>query len=498
MLRATPCEIARATGARLVCGPGEREVAGVTTDSRAVTPGCLFVAIKGERVDGNDFAAKAVEAGAGAVALTRDADEALRAAAEAAGAALVRADDAVDFLLALASWWRGRLDCAVVGITGSSGKSTTKEMTAAVLSTSFRTHATAGNLNSLIGAPLTVLSCPLDAEALVVEMGMNAAGEIERIARCARPHVGVVTNVGVAHIGLLGSRRAIAAAKAELVAELPASGPVSEPASGPASASPGAGAGAGGRFPSCAVLWGEDDFTGWIETEVAAPRGVRVLRFGTEPSDDASCVGFALDGRGCASGRVGLPSGASFDLALNLPGAHNVNDALAAATVGDLLGVGPERIAEALAGVRPMEMRLQVHAAPGGFTVVDDSYNANADSMRRAVDVLCSLSASRRVACLGDMGELGDSAAAMHAAIGAYVAAKPVDALVAVGPLSRTMAEAARLMGMGEDAVVEVDDADAASRALRDVLRPGDALLVKASRSVGLDRTVKAVMGPWA
>lgn len=476
MLRATPCEIARATGARLVCGPEGREVAGVTTDSRAITPGCLFVAIKGERVDGNDFAARAIEAGAGAVALTRDADEALCEAAESAGAALLRAEDAVDFLLALASWWRGRLDCVVVGITGSSGKSTTKEMTAAVLATSFRTHATAGNLNSLIGAPLTVLSCPLDAEALVVEMGMNAAGEIERIARCARPHIGVVTNVGVAHIGLLGSRRAIAAAKSELVAELPASG---------------------GRYPSCAILWGEDDFTGWIESEVAAPRGVRVLRFGTEPADDASCVGFALDGQGCASGRVSLPSGASFDLELHLPGAHNVNDALAAATVGDLLGVAPERIAAALAGVRPMRMRLQVAAAPGGFTVVDDSYNANADSMRRSIDVLCSLPAGRRVACLGDMGELGDSAAVMHAAIGAYVAAKPVDVLVAVGPLSRTMAEAARLMGMGENAVVEVDDADAASRALRDILRPGDALLVKASRSVELDRTVKAVMGPW-
>lgn len=478
MLRVTPRQIVQVTGARLVCGPADREVSGVAVDSRQTPAGGLFVAFEGERVDGNDYAAQAIAAGAAAVAMTREPGPELVGAAEAAGAAVLRIADGTAFLHSLAAWWRAQLDCVVVGVTGSSGKSTTKEMVAAVLATTYRTFATAGNLNSLIGAPLTILSCPLDAEALVVEMGMNNLHEIEAIARTARPHLGVITNVGVAHIGLLGSRLNIARAKAELVEALP---PTDE----------------SDAHPSCIALCGEDDFTGWISREVAAPRGVRVLTFGTRAADDARCVDVALDGAGCASGRAVLPSGAQFDLRLAIPGAHNVADALAAALIGDRLGVEAQRIGDALAAVRPMAMRQQVVSAPGGFTVLDDSYNANTDSMRRAIDVLCALSGTRRIACLGDMGELGDQAELQHAVIGAYAAAKPVDMLVAVGPLSRAMADAARLMGMGEDAVVTVDDAAAAARVLKEVLRPGDALLVKASRSTGLDQVAKAVTQSW-
>ena len=479
MLRATPQQIAQVTGARLVCGPGDREVVGASTDSRKVPQGGLFVAIVGERVDGNDYAAKAIELGAGAVAMTREPSQGELQAALGAGAAVLLVDDAQGFLDALASWWRSLLDCVVVGVTGSSGKTTTKEMVAAVLATTFKTHATAGNFNSNIGAPLTVLSCPLDAQALVVEMGMNGLHEIEGIARVAKPHMGIITNVGVAHIGLLGSRANIARAKAELVAELPATC-------------------ASDAYPSFVALCGEDDFTGWIAREVAAPRGVRVVTFGTGERDDARCPAFATGDSGCAAGTATLPSGATFELELALPGTHNVVDALAAAAVGDALGIAPEKIAAALASVRAGETRQQVLASPNGFTVFDDTYNANTDSMRRAVDVLCTLKGARRVACLGDMGELGDRGEVMHAAVGAYVAAKPVDVLVAVGSLSRGMAEAARLMGMGENAVIAVDDADAASNVLKEILKPGDVVLVKASRSTALDKTVRSVMQPWA
>lgn len=479
MLRVTPQQIVQATGARLVCGPVDREISDVAVDSRAVAQGGLFVAFPGERVDGNDFAPAALAAGAGAVAGTREPDEALVEAARAAGAALLVIADGEEFLARLASWWRDQLDCVVVGVTGSSGKTTTKEMVAAVLARRFRTHATRGNLNSTIGAPLTVLSAPRDTEALVVEMGMNAAGEIARIAAMARPHMGVITNVGVAHIGLLGSRANIARAKAEIVEALPPTG-------------------AAGEYPSCVMLCGSDDFTPWIRDEVAVPRGVRALTFGCDASCDARCCDAVFDVQGCARGRVHLPSGAEVDLALAMPGAHNLADALAAAAIGDLLGVAAEDIADALAQVKPLKMHQQVLQAPGGFTVVDDSYNANTDSVRVALDVLCGLPGARHVACLGDMGELGEKAEVLHAVVGAYAAAKPVDVLVCVGELSRGMAEAARLMGMGENAVVEVADAAAASAALRDILKPGDALLVKASRSTGLDACVKAVMGQWA
>lgn len=479
MVRVTPQQIVEVTGARLVCGPADREVEGVEVDSRRVPAGGLFVAFPGERVDGNDFAVGALEAGAAAVAVTREPDAGLLAAARDAGAAVLSIDDAEEFLLSLAAWWRDQLDCAVVGVTGSSGKTTTKEMVAAVLATTFKTHATRGNYNSLIGAPLTVLACPRDAEALVVEMGMNASGEIGAIAHMARPHIGVVTNVGMAHIGLLGSRLNIARAKAELVEALVETGGQK-------------------RYPVRALLWGEDDFTGWIKDQIAEPRCIRTLTFGTAEADDARCTAYSFDETGCATGEATLPSGAVVELALGMPGEHNLIDALAAAGVGDVLGVPKERIADALAAMRPIKMHQQVLKAPGGFTVIDDSYNANTDSMRRAVDVLCTLPVARRIACLGDMGELGDTSEVMHAVVGAYVAAKPVDVLVAVGPASRGMGEAARLMGMGEDNVVCVDSADAASAVLREILRPGDAVLVKASRSTGLDSCVEAVMGAWA
>jgi UDP-N-acetylmuramoyl-tripeptide--D-alanyl-D-alanine ligase len=479
MVRATLQQIGRATGATLVAGDPAREVCGVAVDSRAVGPNMLFVAFPGEHVDGNDFAPAALRAGAAAVVLTRPATPELLDAAAKTGAGVLVCADPAHFLELFASWWRDKLNCVVVGVTGSSGKSTTKEMVAAVLSAKYRTHATRGNFNSTIGAPLTVLGCPLDAEALVVEMGMNDRHEIEAICRAARPHIGIVTNVGVAHVGILGSRANIARAKAELVEALPAFDPAAE-------------------VPTGVLLWGQDDFTPWIRDEVAAPRGVRVLTFGTAPDDDSSCTDAALDAAGCARGRAVLPSGAELDLALSLPGTHNVLDALAAAAVGDLLGVDPAAAADALRGVAPLGSRQRVEASPNGFTVFDDAYNANTDSMRRAVDVLCTLEGTRRVACLGDMGELGDEAPRHHALVGAYVAAKPVDVLVCAGPLSAAMADAAELMGMGAGRVLRVADAAEATEALRGLLRPGDVVLIKASRSTGLDQCAKAVMEPWA
>ena len=478
MFHASPRQLAEICGARLIAGPAGRDVCGAAVDSRNVAQDGLFVALRGERVDGNDYVAQALQRGAGAVLMTREPGGADLEAADAAGAALLVCNDGEAALQALASWWRGRLDCVVVGVTGSSGKTTTKEMCAAVLASRYRTHATAGNYNSTLGAPLTVLACPLDAEALVVEMGMNGPGEIAAIAAVARPHFGIVTNVGTAHIGILGSRQNIAAAKAELLEALPA-------------------ADESGSRGGCALLWGEDDFAGWMSSQVACARGVRVLTYGTGEGDDCRCPVFSIDELGCAHGTATLPSGASLQLDLCLPGAHNVADALAAAAVGDLLGVGPEDIARALKGVALKGNRQEVRRLGGGITLVNDCYNANADSMRRAVDVLCTLGADRRVACLGDMGELGESSEAIHTAVGGYVAGRAVDVLVAVGPLSESMARAARLMGMSENDVLTVPDARAAADVLNQILRPGDALLVKASRSTGLEKTVEMVMKTW-
>lgn len=467
-------QIQRVTGAKLLEGSPDAVLSNVVVDSRQVVAGSLFVAFPGERVDGNDFCGRALDCGAAGVVCTREPSRETLDAARGRGACVFYADDAQEFLDALASWWRDGLGCVVVGITGSSGKTTTKEMTAAVLARKFRVHATKGNLNSTIGAPLTVLACPADAEALVVEMGMNDTGEIARIARVARPHIGVVTNVGVAHIGILGSRDNIAAAKAELLEALPAPD--------------------GCPWPARAFLWGGDDYCSWMSGEVCGSRGIPVTTFGNTAACGVSCSDYTIDGLGCAHGTACLPGGATFGLDLNMPGAHCVIDAMAAAGVGELLGVEPCDIAAALAEVKPIALRQQVLKIPGGVTLIDDSYNANTDSMRRAVDVLCAVAGSRHIACLGDMGELGEREDAYHAAIGAYVAGKGVDVLVCVGRLSEHMADAAELMGMGENAVLRVRDAAAAGDVLRQIVREGDVVLVKASRSTGLDATVKAMM----
>ena len=476
MIRVTASDMVRITGAQLACGVAQGEICGVTIDSRDIAPGALFVAFKGERTDGNDYAAAAIRSGAGGVAMTRDPDEEVRALAEQHGVPVVLIDDAEAFIQSLAAWWRDQLDAIVVGVTGSSGKTTTRTMCAAVLSKKYRTHQNEANYNNLIGVPLTVLSCPRDAQALVVEMGMDHAGEIATLAGIVRPHVGLITNVGVAHIGMLGSRENIARAKGELIEKLPATD-------------------AGDEVPSFVLLWGEDDFTDWLDANVATPCGVRVVRYGAQDGDAARADGVTVDGEGCASAHLTLPSGAACDVHLAIPGTHNVRNALAAAALGDALGVDVADIAQALEGVAPIKMHQQVLQAPGGYTVIDDSYNANPDSMRLAIDVLCSLPGERHLACVGDMGELGEKEELLHAIVGAYAAATGVDVLVCVGELSRATAEAARLMGMAPERVIETPDAQAATPVVRDLVRRDDVLLVKASRSTGLDAVVEGVMG---
>lgn len=482
MFQATVREVAQAIGARVIeCPEASALVRDVAIDSRQVGESNLFVALVGERVDGNDYVEKALAAGAAACVMTREPSAPELACARERKAALLVCASGEQALSDLASWWRDKLSCVVVGVTGSSGKTTTKEMCAAVLACKFKTYATRGNLNSTIGGPLTVLRCPLDAQAMVVEMGMSGMHEIEAIAAVARPHIGIVTNVGTAHIGILGSRENIARAKSELVAALAQQ------------------AGAVEGLEPCALLWGQDDYTGWIRANVADPAGVRCLTFGCDAGDAARCLDAQLDEMGCAYGVATLPSGAQMSFHLGLPGIHNVADALAAAAMGDMLGVAADDMAAALGSLRLEGNRQEVVRCEGArITLVNDCYNANADSMRRAVDVLCSLAATRRIACLGDMGELGSDAKAVHTAVGGYVAGKGVEVLVCVGELSRDMAQAAQLMGMSENDVIEVADAQAAAEVLKQIAREGDAVLVKASHSTGLEKTVEAVTQAWA
>lgn len=469
-------EVARATGAAVLL-EGGRDVAGeVVIDSRAVTDGGLFVAFAGERVDGNAYLASAAGLGAAAVVASAEpSDEALASCREA-GCALLRAegDDCEEFLLRLARSWRESHPAwLVIGVTGSVGKTTTKEMLAAAVGSQRRCHATSGNLNNLIGLPLTVLSAPEDAEVLVCELGMNHPHEIERMAAACQPTLACITNVGTSHIGLLGSRENIARAKAEVVSGMRPHG----------------------ELAPALALASSGDFTPLIAEGYAAPAGVGVTLVGA-PGDDVWAEGVTLDAEGRASAVLRCADGWSRPVALSVPGRAAVEDlTLVLALVWRL---GLDRVA-AVAAVEAMpaaHMRLEVAQTPSGARVIDDSYNAAPASMASSLDVLADMAVEgRRVAVLGEMGELGQEGPRLHGYVGAYAAAKGVDLLVLVGgPLADDMAEAARTMGLSEDAIERFATAEEAADVIGPVLAPGDVVLVKASRSVGLDRFVRRVL----
>ena len=498
-MRLTFEEIAAFTEGVLAVAPRPGVLAcGLTWDSRAVNPGDLYVALPGEHVDGHAFVAAALAAGASGALVAREVDEQTRELAQERGCAVVRVADTAQAVVDLARAWRGRLSGRVIGLTGSCGKTTTKNLVRDVLAAAFSVVATQANQNNELGVPRTILAADEDTQAVVVEMGMRGSGQIAALCEVVRPDWGIVTNVGESHIELLGSRENIARAKGELLCALPA--------------------GTGKAF-----LNGEDDYSGFLTRHAGlAGRGVAVVGYGrcgaplTALSDgtgvDAAvwAQDVALDGQGrprftlCARGFAGAGSGEGAgagaveraECALELRGLHNVGNACAAAAVGRASGMPLELIARALAGAQPESGRQEMIAAPGGFTVMNDAYNANPDSMRAALSTFCALEvAGRRIAVLGDMGELGDHAPACHERVGAFAATLPLDQLVCVGDLSRHIADAAERAGMPAERVARVADGDEALAALRGQVCPGDAVLVKASHFMELERVVKGLVG---
>jgi UDP-N-acetylmuramoyl-tripeptide--D-alanyl-D-alanine ligase len=444
--------IAQAAGARLLREPSPASVqpgpAGVSIDSRALDPGDLFVGLRGERSDGGDYAARALQAGAWGVLV---APEQATAAAQGdvAGAVLAH-HDPLDGLQALARAWRGELAAAgakVVAITGSTGKTSTKDILAALLAAERRVVASPENFNTEIGLPLAVLAAPRGTEMLVLEMAMRGAGQIAQLTAIAEPDVGVIVNVGPAHLELLGSLEAIAAAKAELI--------------------DGLAAGTSAVIPVDEPL---------LDPHLRAD--IQILRFG-EGGD------VALVERGPA-GEVLIRQGdREIRLRPSFQEDHNLRNLLAAVAAARALGVSPEGDLQ----VRFSALRGELRSLPGGVTLVDDCYNANPMSMRAAIDELGEMAAARRVAVLGDMLELGPDASRFHREIGEHAAARGVQLLVTVGPLAGEM----RAGFPGE--AHRVPDAEAAAELLGGLLREGDVVLVKGSRGVGLERVAEALAG---
>jgi UDP-N-acetylmuramoyl-tripeptide--D-alanyl-D-alanine ligase len=437
----------------------------VVVDSRAVEPGSLFVAIKGSRADGHDFAAQAVAAGATAVLAARPVE---------APALIV--GDVVAALGDLAAALCAELpQAAVVGVTGSAGKTTTKDLLARLTALIGPTVAPAGSFNNEIGHPLTVLTADQRTRFMVLELSARDAGHIAYLARIAPPRIGVVLNVGTAHIGVFGGREAIAKAKGELVEALPPDG--------------------------VAVLNADDP----LVRAMAERTQARITWFGRSPSAAVRAEAVTLDERGRAAFTLRTPSG-SAPIRLRLYGGHAVDNALAAAAAAYELGLPVATIAAELSAAEPRSRwRMEVTDRADGVTVINDAYNANPDSMRAALEALGALGAGRRrIAVLGAMRELGEESEARHEELGRLAAESGIAGLVAVGPDTEPVLAGARAAagragsgGAGGDPVEihHAPDPDAAAALLAGRLRPGDVVLIKGSRAAGLERVAELLLG---
>jgi UDP-N-acetylmuramoyl-tripeptide--D-alanyl-D-alanine ligase len=436
-------QVARALGLERM--PAPAPIAGWSVDSRTISAGELFFALRGPAHDGHDYVEAAFGRGAVGAIVERPFDR--------RGSALV-VPDVQQALERLASWARGQWDGQVVGITGSAGKTTTKEIVAEMLSAEMTVGKTAGNLNNHVGLPLSILRLPADARAAVLEIGMNHAGEIRRLAAIARPSVGIVTNVGFAHAEFFDSPEGVALAKRELIESLPKNG--------------------------TAVLNADDPRVIRFRDVHAGP----VITYAIENEADVrpEAVEYTPEGVRFRLGGIEFES--------CLAGRHSAMNILAGIAAARAFGIAPERLREAVRALAPGKMRGErfTHA---GITILNDCYNSNPEAARSMLDVLRATPARRRVAVLGEMLELGRWSEALHRDVGAYVAQCGIDVLVGIRGAACHLTDEAVRSGMATGAAFFFEDPQEAGEFLRGALREGDAVLFKGSRGTHVERALE-------
>lgn len=451
----TAKDVVGAIRGEVVAGELDARITGVSIDTRTICPGDLFVALTGENSDGHKFLADALTKGAVGVVVSRKVES---------QCLTIRVPDTLLALGDLASFYRAKFHPKVVGVTGSVGKTTTKEMIAAVAAANGPVLKNEGNFNNEIGLPLTLLNLLPRHKTAVVEMAMRGAGQIDYLAKIARPSIGVITNIHMSHIELLGSMDAIADAKGELLDHLPADG--------------------------AAVLNADDAYFGYLSRRA----NCRMVSFGESPHATVRAVSSGIDAKGCCHFQVVTPSG-SFDVHIPVPGEHNIKDALAAIAVGEELGISHANIRDALAGFKAPEKRSNVIPSRRGFVVIDDTYNASPASVKSALKTLSMMEGDRKIAVLGDMLELGEHAIEAHLEIGRAVKECGIDVLVAVGELAKLIARGAIDAGMPIGAVSEFEDSTQAANEVPSKVRERDVVLVKGSRSMKMERIVEGLLG---
>lgn len=426
----------------------DKEVLSICTDSRKITKGCLFIALVGERFDGHDFVASAFEQGAVAAVCSK--------AVEADGEVIAVEDTGLAFLQ-LAAYYRSLFSIPVVGITGSVGKTTTKEMVYAVLSEKYNTLKNEGNLNNEIGLPTTVFRLDSDCEAAILEMGMSAFGEISRLTKVAQPSVGIISKIGVSHIEHLGSREGILKAKLEVLDGLKPGAPL--------------------------IVNGDDDLLSTVKLNDR-----RVIRFGIENAENEYIAKDIQQGEQSTTFTV-VFGGKVQTVTIPTVGRHNVYNALSAFAAGIELGVTAEQAAAGLEKYVTSGMRQRIRDF-NGITLIEDCYNASPDSVRAAIEVLVSMNAKTKALVFGDMLELGSISAEAHAELGTLAAQKGIDRLYTYGEMAALAAEAAKESNIAF--AKSFDDKKALALQLKADLSAGDAVLFKASRGMKLEEAIAA------
>ncbi|WP_290912986.1 UDP-N-acetylmuramoyl-tripeptide--D-alanyl-D-alanine ligase [Eubacterium sp.] len=429
----------------------DAEFDSVCIDTRKITKGCLFICIKGERFDAHQFADEALSLGAAAVMIHSDIEP---------NGAYIKVDDTSKAMLSLSGYYRSKFDIPVIGLTGSVGKTTTKEFTHLVVSAKYNAIKTLGNLNNEIGVPQMLFQIDNSTEAAVIEMGMNHFGEISRLVNEVKPTIGLITNIGVSHIENLGSREGILKAKLELCERLAEGAPL--------------------------ILNGDNDMLQTVKDEHH-----KVVFYGIE------------NGEFKAENIVETDKSTSFDVAyygkkqhITIPtiGIHNVYNALAAFAVGYFLNVEPQAAADALGTYVPAGMRQKV-VDVDGITSIEDCYNASPDSMRAALKTLSNIKGNKKIAVLGDMLELGDYAKTAHTEVGKAVAENKIDYLLAYGNDAKFYVEGAKQDGVKNAFLF--DDKEKLSEMLLNIATKGDAILFKGSRGMKLEDVINTVYKGW-
>jgi len=446
---------------------GKQGIRRLCTDSREIGEGDLFVALTGDRMDGHEFVPAALRQGA-VGALVRDSYHLPLSVKRSSTRAsvLLGVPDVLAAYQQLAAHHRNRFQIPVVAVTGSNGKTTTKEMTANVLAQSKPVLRTEGNLNNRIGVPQTLLRLTPRHKAAVIEMGVDNVGQTVRLCELTRPTIGLITNIGPDHLEFFGTEDVSAQSKGELLEFLPPEG--------------------------SAILNADDAYFGYLASRARC----EVVSFGLSDRAQVRAERLMMGGQHRTQFHLRLPGrGRPQPVSLHVCGLHNILNALAAAAVGHVMGLSPVTIAAGLAAFRPLAMRSQI-LTWHGVRIINDCYNANPASMKASIDLLCELGAGgRSIAVLGDMLELGADAAPRHREVGTHLAERGISHLIACGAFGHELVEGARAAGMPAGCAVYETDATRAGAALKELVQAGDVVLVKASRGMKMERAVEIVTG---